>query len=473
MKILFIYKFDFYEPLGILTLAAGLKKAGHKCQYLDLKFEKNIEKQVTFLAPDIIAYSVITGTHVFYQKLNLKLKRLFNFVSVFGGPHCTFFPDFINEEGIDIICRGEADECFIRLADLLESGDDISHIPNVWLKNDGKIIRNEMANLKLNLDEIPFPDRDLLNNYSHYRNMKRRDVITSRGCPYNCTYCFNHANKQLYDHKGRYVRQRSVSNVIEELKILRDHYHTQTFHFQDDVFTVNRNWTIEFCNEYKKHIHLPFEVQLRIEQVDEEIIVLLAEAGCKLVMYGIESGNDTIRMDLLNRHISKDRIINTAHLFNKHKLLTTSYNIFGLPGETFENACETLQLNILCKPTYAWNSIYQPYPMTQLAEYTRSKGYYNGDMTMFQASFLYGKSLLKMKDINRIVRLHYVFSLAVNLPFAKKIIMALTRIPVLPLFRFFFWLHRVYCAFFTLKRITFTEILVFEKSKYFKVKRLW
>lgn len=473
MKIVFIYKFNYYEPLGIMTLSACLKKAGHHCLYLDIQFEKNIEKQITSLSPDIIAYSLITGTHIFYQNLNLKFKKNLNFISVFGGPHCTFFPDFINEEGVDIISRGESDESFVQLVNGLEKGEDISNIPNLWIKQNGQIIKNEMGNLNKNLDTIPFPDRELVNFYSHYRKMLRRDVITSRGCPYNCNYCFNHVIKQLYKGKGHYVRQRSVANVIEELRILKESYNAKNFHFQDDVFTINKDWTKEFCNEYKKTINLPFEVQLRIEQINEELVKLLKDAGCKMVMYGIESGNDNIRMNLLNRNISKDQIINAAKLLNKYKLLTISYNISGLPDETFENACETMEINILCKPSFACNSIYQPYPMTQLSEYALSKGYYNENINLFQDSFFYGKSLLKTKDIKRIIRLHYLFPIVISIPSFKKFFVFITKFPLFGLFSFLFILHKIYSAYFTLKRIQLPEFLLFEKSKYFDIKRYW
>jgi anaerobic magnesium-protoporphyrin IX monomethyl ester cyclase len=263
MKVLFIYKYANYEPLGLMTLSAVLKKAGHESQYIDASLEKNIIKRVIELSPDIIAYSIITGSHKYYRDLNLTLKQHLNFLALFGGPHCTFFPEFINEEGVDVICRGEAEKAIITLVDFLQKGKDISSIPNLWIKKEGKIYQNEIENLCLNLDEIPFPDRDFVNVYKHYNKMQRRDVITSRGCPYNCTYCFNHANKELFRHKGRYVRQRSVDNVIEELKQLKDKYHAKVFHFQDDVFTVNHQWTFDFCSRYQKEIKLPFEVQLR------------------------------------------------------------------------------------------------------------------------------------------------------------------------------------------------------------------
>lgn len=473
MKVLFLYKFANYEPLGLMTLSAVLKNAGHQCLYLDVKFEKHLPETVKKLAPDIIAYSVITGSHKFYRDLNLKLKRHHDFIALFGGPHCTFFPEFINEEGVDVICRGEAEDAMVQLADNLQSGKDIAQIPNLWIKKNGGIIKNEIAKLCLNLDEIPLADRDLVNIYAHYSKMQRRDVITSRGCPYNCTYCFNHANKQIFKHKGRYVRQRSADHVISELKILKEKYHAKIFHFQDDVFTVNRRWTYEFCDAYGLQIGLPFEVQLRVNLVDEDIVIALKNAGCVLAMYGIESGNEHIRKELLNRNISEQQIVKVADLFRKYGIRTMSVNMLGLPDETLAMAVETLKLNIKCRPDYAWNSIYQPYPMTRLAEYSVAKGYFNDDINSFKGSFLYGRSALKTKEIKKIVRLHYLFPLAVDMPLLLPLFLFMTRLPLTAFYSFLFSMHRVYAAVFSLKRIRFSEIFIIEKRKYFKRKREW
>lgn len=473
MKILFLYKYANYEPLGLMILSAELKKAGHMCAFVDVKLEKNFIKTVVDLSPDIIAYSVFTGSHNYYKRINLKLKKHCSFLSVFGGPHCTFFPDFIYEEGVDIICRGEADQSIVLLAEAMEQKHNYCSIPNLWVKKQGEIFKNQMDDLCVNLDSISFPDRNLVNVYSHYRSMKRRDVITSRGCPYNCTYCFNHAGKALYKSKGRYVRQRSVDNVIEELVILKDKYGSRKFHFQDDVFTVNRNWTFEFCNAYKQQVQLPFEVQLRVNLVDEEIVKALKEAGCVLAMYGIESGNDAIRNEVLNRKISHSKIVETAAIFRRYGIRTMSVNMLGLPDESFENALETLRLNIDCKPSYAWNSLYHPYPMTKLAAYSIEKGYFDGDIHSFNESFLFSRSVMKTPDIRRIENLHFLFPIAVDFPACLGIVKWATKLRLTGFYKFLFFLHRVFAAVVSLRRITMSEIFVYEKSRFFAVEKQW
>jgi anaerobic magnesium-protoporphyrin IX monomethyl ester cyclase len=473
MKVLFIYRYANYEPLGLMTLSSVLKKAGHQSLYIDISFEKDLTRVVKQLSPDVIAYSVITGSHNYYRDINLILKKDLNFFSVFGGPHCTFFPDFINEEGVDAICRGEGESAFLQLVNALDKKENITTISNFWIKQKGQVFKNEIENLCQNLDEFPFPDRDIVNFYKPYKKMLRRDVITSRGCPYNCTYCYNNANKQIFLSKGKYVRQRSVMNVIEELKILKEKYHAKVFHFQDDIFTLDREWTFNFCKEYLERIGIPFEVQVRVNMIDEEIVKVLKNAGCVLAMYGIESGNENIRKNLLKRDISDEQILHSAGLFSKYKIRTMTVNMVGLPDETINMAMETVKLNIECKPNYAWNAIYQPYPMTQLSAYAIEKGYFDGNTDLFKSSFLYGKSHLKTADIRKIERLHYLFSVTVNFSWLFPLVKVLVKLPLTGLYRIVFFIHRAFAAIGSLRRIRISEILYFEKRKYFSLKRNW
>ena len=473
MKIVFVYRYANYEPLGIMTLSAALKAAGHQCALVDLRFERSPLKTIQSLAPDIVAYSLITGSHTFYRDFNLRLKKHFQFISVFGGPHCTYFPGFIHEEGVDILCRGEAENAFVELANALQQQVSPDAIPNLWIKKKEGIIENEIRPLQEDLDSIPFPDRDLVNVYRAYRKMKRRDVIASRGCPYSCTYCFNNAGKELFSNKGKYVRQRSTANVIAELKHLKEYYGSRVFHFQDDVFTLNKVRLLDFCTQYEKEIALPFEVQLRVNMVDEEIVQALKKAGCTLVMYGIESGDERMRKEILGRDISDEQILQAAALFRKYRIRTMSVNMIGLPGETRQMATSTLRLNIRCRPSYAWNAVYQPYPMTRLSELSVQQGYFDGNFDAFKGSFIFGGSLLKMPDIRTLVRLHYLFPLAVAFPLLSGFFIRISSIPAGSFYRLLFSLHRLWAAFFSLRRIRISEIVLFEKRKFFFVKRSW
>ena len=139
MKVLFIGKYYYFEIIPIMYLSGYLKKHGHECYYLDLKLERNIIEKVKNISPSVIAYNMITGLGDSLIKLNSKLKDNFNFFSVFGGTHCTLFPELVYQKDIDAVCRGEGEIAFLELINALESNSEIRYIKNFWIKFNGDI----------------------------------------------------------------------------------------------------------------------------------------------------------------------------------------------------------------------------------------------------------------------------------------------------------------------------------------------
>lgn len=442
-----------------MTLSAFLKENGHECHFIDLVLERDYLKEIQRINPGIIAYSMTTGRHPFYQRLNVELKRNLNFFSVFGGPHATFFPEFIEEEGVDAVCRGEGEYPLLELANALESGKDYAHIQNLWVKHEGKICRNEVRPLIEDLDSLPFVDRELVNKYKHYRKLHRRIVMTSRGCPYNCSYCFNHLYNKLYAGKGKVIRRRSVENVIKELKGLNEKWSPRRFHFTDDVFTLDEEWCLDFSKRYKEEIAISFVAYTRVNLVTDRIIKGLKEAGCLTILYAIESGNDYIRNKVLNRNISEKEILDAVDIFKKYRLRTYSQNMLAIPDETLDMAFETVRLNIRCKPDYAWSSIFQPYPRTDSWTYCKEKGYLTDDN--FTEHF-YKKSILNIKNKMEMENLHHLFSITVSFPFLLPLVRLMIRLPLSNLYYCIWHLHRAWCYFFKVKWIDLAEIFIKE-----------
>lgn len=463
-KVLFICSYDYIEKPTIQLLSAVLKSSGHECHYLDLKLEKDIVNEVKKIAPDIIAYSITTGPHENFLKINNIIKRNYNFLSVFGGAHCTFFPKFIEEEGVDVICRGEGEHAIVELADAIANKEDFRHIGNLYVKENGKIFKNEMRPLIQDLDSLPFPDRSIFDKYAHYRNMRRRYLITSRGCPYNCSYCFNNSLKKIYNGKGKYVRQKSVGKVIEELKLLKQDYKPLRIKFYDDIFVLNKDWILNFCEQYEKEIHIPFIAQIRVNLVNEEIIKALKTAGCITVDFGIESGNPEFRKLILNRDIPDSKILEVSHLLKKYSIKTLSFNMVGLPDETVEMCFDTIRLNIKAKISYAHVLIFIPYPGTDLSDYATERGYFNGDNTNINSSFIYSKSILDMNNIKKIKRLQYLFSISVSFPIILPITKLLINLPLDYLYQSVFFLHRIWGAAFVTKHADWKDFFIIERN---------
>ncbi len=418
MKILFVTQPFVIEPLGIMYLSAQLKKAGHQTDLITTR--ENYIQKIEEWNPDLIAYSVITGSQHFYFKLNKGIKEKFPEIKTFmGGPYITFSPQSMEKEPIDIICIGEGEEAIVELANKLEKRKDITKIKNLWVKKDGKIFKNEIRPYIKDIDKLEFPDRELIYKYEDQKNNPIKHFIATRGCPYKCTYCFNHQYHKLYKGKGPLVRYRSVDNVIKEIKEVVEKYPTPFVYFQDDTIILNKKWVKEFSKRYKEEIKLPFHCHIRANLLTEEIAKDLKKANCYSVHIAIEAGNSKIRNEILKRNMSNEEIINACRLLRKYKIKFMTQNIIGLPTETIKEAMETLKINLACKPTYAWVSIFQPYPGTKLGEFAKEKNLLKESPDKIQKNF-FDSSILDLKDKRKIEHLQKLFAITVNHPWIYK-----------------------------------------------------
>ena len=376
MQILFVVKdIDYIDPIGIMTLSSLAKSKGHTVR-LGILSRENILKKIKDLKIDLVAYSASTGEHKYYLGLNDKIKSNFKDVfTIMGGPHTTFYPECIEKSSLDAICVGEGEDAFLELLGKLENKKDIRDIQNIITKS-GK--NNGLRNLFQDLDNLSFPDRELFYESTEMRDFGLKSFIASRGCPYQCTYCFEHAFRKLYSDKGKLVRRHSVEYVIEEVKRVKQNYRLEFVKFYDDVFSYRVDeWFEKFVKLYKKEINLPFQCLTRADLLTDDMAKLLKEAGCFSLSMSIEAGNPQIRNDLLKRNMANDEIIKAFDICNKYKINTFANNILGLPYATIENEIETLDLNLKCKVSFAEFPIFHPYPRTELGDFCMKEGIYS------------------------------------------------------------------------------------------------
>ena len=345
MKVLFITNvFEKYinrEPLGLMYLSGILRQKGHKVSLCGTDLDE-INKEFEIFRPDIVGYSVTTGFHKFFIELNQELKKRYKFISLFGGPHATFFPEIIYSPGIDIVCRGEGEHIVIDLVSRLDKGQPIENIPNLWLRFDDKVYQNPPRRLEDNLDVFPHPDRELFyNKFTRAKNAKIKSVITIRGCPFFCSYCFNKSYNQFYKDLGKIVRIRPVDDVILEINEIKNKYPLDLVYFVTDDFVLDRDWVFEFETKYKMNIGLPFHCLVSADLIDGQIAESLKSAGCVSVMMGLECGNDRVRRDILKRNISREKIIEAVRLLRKSKIKVCSQNMLGIPGGSLSVDFET------------------------------------------------------------------------------------------------------------------------------------
>ena len=429
-SVLFIHKV-WYESLGLMQLSAILKRKGHKTYlYMDNGNYSRLIHLMSKLKPDIVGFSLMTGQHLWALKTAEVLKNKLNEIKpliVFGGPHPTFTPEIIEKDPVDIICRGEGEGALLNLMDSIDNKNDFSNIPNLWVKKNSKVIKNDLRPLIDNLDSLPFPDRDLFYQYSYFCDDPNKMVMASRGCPFNCSFCFNRKYKELYNTELKVVRRRSCKNVIDEIKLLKSKYRkTKFIKFHDDIFSLDRDWLCNFLETYEKEIKLPFVCYIRAGIDNEEIIKRLSKAGCICVTFGIETGDEKLRYLLLNKKVSNYQIYNTAQLLKKYKIKFYTNSIFFIPETNLSEAWETVKINQKIKPDYIVSNIFQAYPGTALSEYLLEK-------KMIKSNYLetmkdiYSFPIDKTNNTNIEINIYYFFFLLVKLPWLTPIIKQLVK----------------------------------------------
>jgi len=343
-------------PLGLLYVAAALKNKGHDVKLIDAEAEnlglEELEKLIEEYQPEVIGFSVTTPIFKKARETAKEIKKFIpNAVIVFGGPHITSFPKISLEfPEIDFGVIGEGEITVCELIDAIENKKDFETVKGIVFRQQGKIIQTEPRELIQNLDEISLPAWHLIDIKKYRDAISGKNtfatIISSRGCPYNCFWC---------DPEGRFgktFRARSPQNLIKEIGLLRDKYNVKEILFYDDTFTVNKQRIIDFCRLLiDKKINIIWECRTRVNLVDEELIKLMAEAGCHRIRFGVESGNDEI-LNFVRKNITKNQVRKAFFWSKKYKIETFAYFMLGLPTETEQTIQETINFALELKPDY-------------------------------------------------------------------------------------------------------------------------
>jgi len=449
MQVLFVIPLCDQENLGVLNLVGFLKKAGYDAGISLLSYNQ-ISKQLFKSKDTILAYYTTTIHYRYVLNLNRKLKSQFpRILSLFGGPHPTFFPEMIEEEGVDGVCIGEGEYAMLDMVKNLTEGKPITDIRNWWIKEDGKVYKNPLRPLIEDLDSLPFPDRSYSKNILSLK-IGRVSVITSRGCPYKCSYCFNHAYNRLYNNPSGRVRRRSVDNVVEEIRQLKAKFPLKMIIFQDDTFILDRQWLEEFSHKYKREVDLPFCCFVRANLMDQEIVCFLKKAGCVIMNMGIECADAYFRNEILKRDMSRELIVRAARLIKNEGVCLRTTNILGIPGASLDIDFETIKLNIECKPDFARANVLSAYPKTDI--YSVANEYNLLDLS-FKSTTACGNWSLKRRYKNkrqkrRLENLSCLFPLNVRFPFLLPFTKILVELSLTRLFSICALLCLIYQLYF-------------------------
>jgi len=394
MRILFIYP-NLYAQIGfnygVSFLSAVLKQHDHTTTLLNIN-EKlgysldlpRIINDITSFSPDLIAFSIVTNQFQYAVTISQEIKQHFQIPIVCGGIHATMVPSEVLETGLfDAVFVGESEHALVAYVNALEREKDVTSIPNTWQRKNGTIIKNTLTAFP-DLTALPFKDYEIF-DFQKMIDAKNGWVglMTSRGCPFRCSYCFNHQLVHIYQQglgvpasQLNYIRHHSVEEVIEEINFLQTHYkNIRMYIFDDDLFTFNQEYLQKFCEEYKKVSHLPFVVNAHVQVFNHETARSLKDAGCSIVKFGIESGSERVRKEILNRPMKNKTIKEAFSIAHDVGLHTSAFVMVGLPTETREEVMETIQILADIKPgRFRW-SLFFPYPNTRAYEISQEGGF--------------------------------------------------------------------------------------------------
>jgi len=344
------------------------------------------------LRPDIVGVGIGCSTfRRVAQQLTRKARQVLDCPVVWGGVHVTVAPDQSILDN-DLLIIGEGEEAMLELCQRLASGRRIDDVRNVWLRRDGKTIKNPVRPLIEDLDALPFhnfenDNKFFINNDELFECdplVKDHDlyqIMSTRGCPFSCTYCANSVYHRLYKGKGKTVRTRSVANVIAELVYAKQHLDAiKQVAFYDDVFGLDLEWTRRFCQEYREKVGIPYWVYIHPKTVTDELIAMLKDSGLIYADMGIQSGSQRIRNKFFKRMDTNEEIRRAMLILNKHKVKPRLDFIMDNPFEDDSDKAQMLDLLLSFRRPFEFRLYSLAYfPGVELTQMALDKGFITPD----------------------------------------------------------------------------------------------
>lgn len=379
---------------GMARVSAVLKQHGHStalfvfhllrdCEALRAEFEETLRRE----RPLLVAASVISGHwDIVRQKLPI-CGQLTDAPVLLGGWHPTLAADdVLADANVDYVCVGEGEGPTLDLVTALKAGTDPRSIQNIWGRDDGAVFRNALRAPNKDLDALPFPDWALFD----YADALDRNVMTilgvegppriagitaGRGCPHRCAYCGNAAWHQRYGLKPQtFVRRRGVSRVLDEIEALNTAYNPSWFEFWDEDFMLDQPWLDAFCREYPGRSSRYFAIMAHPNRARPDRLKRLADAGCRLMYMGVETGDESYRRRYLNRNLKDRDLLRAFRGARDAGIATVSFTMIGMPFETRASLEKTLDFNRLLDPDFFLFVSYIPYPNTELYRMAEEAG---------------------------------------------------------------------------------------------------
>lgn len=370
---------SIFVPLGIGYLAAVLEREQYEVKVLDLQMinptTQQLESELSKSNADIVG--VTTSTLTYWPAIEVvkaAKKVLPDALTLVGGPHVTVLPEQTLTEApeVDVVVRGEGEMTVLELADLTSKANlgNLDKVKGITFRKNGQIVHTDNRPFIENLDELPHPA------YHHFQMENYRmdnkyylPIITSRGCPFECTFCL--ASTMC----GTHFRTRSPTKVLDELEWMRDEHHADVFALYDDTFTIDKKRANAICDEMKaRKFDLPWDCRTRVDQINTEILTKLRNANCQLVHFGVESGSQKM-LDAMKKHTTVEKNAWAIKLTKEVGISVAISVVVGYPGETPIRLKETFDFIMKTKPDFVYVCQAIPYPGTELASILKDLGW--------------------------------------------------------------------------------------------------
>jgi len=450
------------ESIGYMAMSAVLKKQGHSVDvfYCDPFNQQITLQEIERFHPDIVGFSVLTPSIAFLLDIAAKIKARTGALTIFGNIHMLLCPDLIEKPCIDMVCLWEGETVLAQVCACLDAKAPYYHIKGLWVKENNRVIKNDMPTDLVDLDALPFYDRAMYDKYSFFRHSEYLRISLGRGCPASCAFCHSAFLRKHYGG-GKFVRKMSPERAIAEIAYqVAQRKKVKFIFFTDEIFWITKEWLHRFLRLYQERFSIPFSANFHFTAIGEEEIKLFAQAHVNNLIFAVESGDEEIRAHLLQKHVKDADIFQAAAWMRQYKIAYVSSAMFGLPGMDFDAHVAQIDFYRRLKARYVWTVFFQPYPGLRLTEHPEIRQHLPADMdfspTVHHDISIKGKEAYKLENLKKIYFLCIIF------PWMSRCLIFLSKFRIPFLFDILFMIHFSYYIY-RFERVSFFQFLIHVK----------